>query len=65
MSNYINIRESDKLKTFFISREGTFEFHKMPFGLKIWPLAFQHDHEQNTYRFTLKNFDIYMDGILK
>jgi hypothetical protein len=35
------MRDSDKEKTAFITKEGTFQFNTMPFGLSTAPASFQ------------------------
>ena len=60
----IDMKESDKEKTAFSCKLGTFEYNKMPFGLKNAPATFQRVMDNAFRDYLWKFVVVYMDDII-
>lgn len=60
----VRIKEEDKEKTGFITRQGVFEFNKLPFGLVNAPFTFQKIMNFIFKEYLFKFVVVYLDDIL-
>jgi hypothetical protein len=60
----IEFKESDKIKTAFSTRQGQFQFTRMPFGLCSAPATFQRVMSSILRDFSWKTCLLYLDDIL-
>ena len=62
--NQVNVKEVDRYKTAFYTREGIYQWRKMPFGLINAPFTFQRIMNKYFSDYIYKFVMIYLDDIL-
>ena len=60
----IPLKQSDKYKTAFFSSDGSFEYNRVPFGMKNAPSQFQMIMNEVLSKFITKGVLIYIDDII-